>query len=152
MRTNDLFVAGDRRPTSTNAKVLYNLSYNLKLRHCYVGKWQKCCNKRFAAISDLSQYYTNIIQGDTYPGKPGLGWVDFDLGSFTLCLDFLPGLMGNWQNWLGSWARWWNIPNQCRPNRGSPGDVSPCTYRINSCTVKWPRHAICRNIRLSLYQ
>ena len=39
------------------------------------------------------------------------GWVDFDFGCSTLCL-VLPGLMGNWQNWLSSWARWCNIPNQ----------------------------------------
>ena len=54
-----------------------------------------------------------------------LGWVDFNFGSSTLCL-VLPGLMGNWQNWLSSWARGWIIPNQSQPNRGSPGDVSPC--------------------------
>ena len=29
-----------------------------------------------------------------------LGWVDLDFGCQTLCL-VLPGLMGNWQNWLG---------------------------------------------------
>ena len=49
-----------------------------------------------------------------------LGWVDFDLGCSTLCL-VLPGLMGNWQSWLSSWARWGNIPNQSQPNPGSPG-------------------------------
>ena len=55
-----------------------------------------------------------------------LGCVDFDLGCSTLCL-VLPGLMGNWQKWLSSWARWWNIPNQSQPNRGLPRDVSPFT-------------------------
>ena len=55
-----------------------------------------------------------------------LGWVDCDFACSTLCL-ILPGLMGNWQNWLSSWVRWWNIPNQNQPNPGSPGDVSPCT-------------------------
>ena len=34
-----------------------------------------------------------------------LGWVDFDFGCSTLCLVLL-GLMGSWQNWLSSWARW----------------------------------------------
>ena len=38
-----------------------------------------------------------------------LGGVDFDFFCSTLCL-VLPGLMGNWQNWLSSWARWLNIP------------------------------------------
>ena len=28
----------------------------------------------------------------------------------------LPRQMGVWQNWLGNWARWWNIPNQGQPN------------------------------------
>ena len=36
--------------------------------------------------------------------------------------------MGNWQNWLSSWARWWNIPNKSHRNQGTPGDGSPCTY------------------------
>ena len=47
-----------------------------------------------------------------------LGCVDFDLGCSTLCL-VLPGLTGNWQKWLNSWARWWNIQNQCQPNPGA---------------------------------
>ena len=55
-----------------------------------------------------------------------LGWVDFDFGCSILCL-VLPGRMGNWQNWLSSWARRWNIPNQSQPNLGSPGDVLPCS-------------------------
>ena len=56
-----------------------------------------------------------------------LGWVDLDFGCSALCL-VLPGLMGNWQNWLSSWARWWNIPNQSQPIPVSPGDLSPCRY------------------------
>ena len=24
--------------------------------------------------------------------------------------------MGNWQKWLSSWAKWWNITNQSQPN------------------------------------
>ena len=71
-----------------------------------------------------------------------LGWVDFDFGFPTLCL-VLPGLMRNWQNWLSSWARWWNIPNQSQPNRGSPGDVSPCNevpHRVTDGTTwRWYR-------------
>ena len=37
-----------------------------------------------------------------------LGWVDLYLGCSTVCPIRL-GLMGIWQNWLCSWARWWNI-------------------------------------------
>ena len=33
-----------------------------------------------------------------------LSWVDLDVGCSILCL-VMPGLMGNWQNWLSSWAR-----------------------------------------------
>ena len=36
-----------------------------------------------------------------------LGWVDLNFDYSTVCL-ILPGLMGVWQKWLGSWARWWN--------------------------------------------
>ena len=60
------------------------------------------------------------LQGDTSPGEPGLVWLWFWL------FHPLPGLMGNWQNWLSSWARWWNIPNQSQPNPDLPGDGSPC--------------------------
>ena len=49
------------------------------------------------------------VQGVQSPGEPGL--VDFYFGCSTLC-PVLPGLMGNWQNRLSSWIRWWNIPNQ----------------------------------------
>ena len=52
-----------------------------------------------------------------------LGWDDFDFVCSTLC-PVPPGLMGNWQNWLSIWARWWNISNQSQLNRGSPG--APC--------------------------
>ena len=44
-----------------------------------------------------------------------LGWVKYDFGCSILCL-VQPGLMGNWQNWLSSWARWWNIIDQSQPN------------------------------------
>ena len=32
-----------------------------------------------------------------------LGWVDLNFDYSTVCL-ILPGLMGVWQKWLGSWA------------------------------------------------
>ena len=58
-----------------------------------------------------------------------MGWVGLDFGCSTLCL-VLPGLMGYWQNWLSSWARCLNIPNQSQPNPDLPGDVSPCSSLI----------------------
>ena len=36
-----------------------------------------------------------------------LGWVDLDFDCPTVCLILL-GLVGIWQKWLYSWARWWN--------------------------------------------
>ena len=45
-----------------------------------------------------------------------LGFVDVDFESSTVC-PILLGLMGIWQKWLSTWARWWNIPNQSHPNR-----------------------------------
>ena len=36
-----------------------------------------------------------------------LGWVDLDFECSAVC-PILPGLMGIWQKWLGSYARWWN--------------------------------------------
>ena len=46
-------------------------------------------------------YRVTLVIGD-------MGWVDFDLGNSTVCLVLL-GQMEIWQNWLGSWARRWNI-------------------------------------------
>ena len=54
-----------------------------------------------------------------------LGWVKYDFGCSILCL-VLPGLMGNWQNWLSSWARWWNIivnPTEVRQEMCHPVDT-----------------------------
>ena len=78
------------------------------------------------ATVDLS-HYLKLCKCDRYrvTHLANLGCVDFDFGCSTLSLA-LPGLMGNWQNWLSNWARWWTIPNQSQPNRGSPGDPSPC--------------------------
>ena len=39
-----------------------------------------------------------------------LGWVVMDFDCSTVC-PILLGLVGIWQKWLSSWARWWNIPN-----------------------------------------
>ena len=77
------------------------------------------------------------------------GWVDYlalilaDPLSAWLCLA---GLMENWHNWLSSWARWWNIPNQSQPNRGLPGDGSPCTV-VDLKSV----HVRSRNLNIPFY-
>ena len=60
-----------------------------------------------------------------------LGCVDFDFGCSTFCL-VLPGLMGLWQKWLSSWARWWNISNQSQPNPGSPRRLATLFVRFHS--------------------
>ena len=53
-----------------------------------------------------------------------LRWVDFDFGCSILCLVLLR-LMGNWQNWLTSWAQWWNIIAQSQPNPSICADGPP---------------------------
>ena len=66
------------------------------------------------------------ICSDSYVG------VDFDLGCSTLCM-VLPGLMGNWQNGLSSWARWWNTIHQSQqPNPFIRSDAPLCTLPIRS--------------------
>ena len=55
-------------------------------------------------ISDVAA--TEIRQKDVH--VQDLGWVDIDLRHSTICLVLL-GQMGIWLNWLGSWAKWWNI-------------------------------------------
>ena len=44
-----------------------------------------------------------------------LGWVDYDLGHSVVCL-VLHDQMWIWQNRLGNWAKWWNIPNPSQRN------------------------------------
>ena len=66
-----------------------------------------------------------------------LGWIDFDFGCSTLSL-ILPGLMGNWQNWLSSWARWWNITNPSHSNPGSPWKW--VTLFINADEIELVKH------------
>ena len=46
------------------------------------------------------------VQG--VPSVHGMGWVDWNFECSTV-YPILPGLMGIWQKWRGSWARWWNI-------------------------------------------
>ena len=50
-----------------------------------------------------------------------LGWVDFDIGSFSIC-PILPRQMAFWQNWLSNWAGWWNIPNLSHSNPSPQAD------------------------------
>ena len=45
-----------------------------------------------------------------------LGRVDLDFGCSTVC-PILPGLIGIWQKWLCSWARWWNTQNKVSPTQ-----------------------------------
>ena len=86
-----------------------------------------CKSKKYKKFAKLQpgNYVPSPIYRETHL-LANLGWVDFDVGCSTLCL-VLPGLMGNCQNWLSSWARWWNIPNQSQLNPGSTGDGSLCT-------------------------
>ena len=56
-----------------------------------------------------------------------LGWVDLEFESSTVCL-ILPGLVGIWQERLGSWARQWNSQIPSQPNQGARPDELPCTY------------------------
>ena len=44
-----------------------------------------------------------------------MGWVKNDCGHSTIC-QVLTRQMGVWQNWLVSWSRWRNIPNQGHAN------------------------------------
>ena len=56
-----------------------------------------------------------------------LGWVDFDLGCSTM-LPSCPASSANFPSAQAEPGRGWNNQNTSQPNRGSPGDVSPCNY------------------------
>ena len=95
----------------------------------------------------------NIRLWSPYPPCTGWSiwsdnWVDFDLGRSTICLLLL-GLMGSWQNWLRSWAKWWNFIDQSQPNPTIRADGPPCSaYWIALVGNEWlichankfPRH------------
>ena len=58
-------------------------------------------------------------------------WICYSRALDRRCLfHHLPGLMGNWQNWLIRRAWWWIIPYQSQSNPGSPGDEPPCIVSI----------------------
>ena len=82
-----------------------------------VGRWRWGITRSGSQIVGSIFRVTHLLAN--------LGWVDFEFGCSTLCL-VLPGLMGKWQNWLSTWSRWGNIPNQSQPNQGLPGDGPPC--------------------------
>ena len=54
-----------------------------------------------------------------------LGWVDFYLGSFYLCLILLRQMVFR-QNRLSNQARRWNISNISQPDPGMQADGTPC--------------------------
>ena len=98
------------------------LLYHIEVQHPELESFKcKNCSPALDPISFAGLYRVTHLLAN-------LGWVDLDFDCSTLCL-VLPGLLGNWQNWLSSWARWWNIPNLSPPNPGLPGDGSPCTSR-----------------------
>ena len=70
----------------------------------------------------------------------GMGWVDYDFGHSTVSQVVLRQ-MGVWQNRLGNWKRWWNIPNKGQPNPCTRPPLSPCIF---------PAHAewLCRCLRV----
>ena len=54
------------------------------------------------------------IQG--LPCALRLGFIYLDFECSTLCLTLL-GLMGIWQKWLSSWARWWSTELKVKPTQ-----------------------------------
>ena len=56
--------------------------------------------------------------------------VDLNFGCFTVC-PILPGLMGIWQKWLDSWARWVEHPNQSQPTQGPRALGTPCNVNLS---------------------
>ena len=70
--------------------------------------YRTCCQKNIVRvindkITEHSKYRVTLVVAH-------LGWVDFDFSHSTVC-PILLGQMGIWQNWLYSWAKWWNIQN-----------------------------------------
>ena len=58
--------------------------------------------------------------------------------------------MGNWQNWLRKWERWWNISDQSQTNPtyrpdGPPFREFPWNCLVN-CSAASLKHTLWRNI------
>ena len=85
-------------------------------------------------------------------------WVGLTFGYSTVCLILL-GLMGKWQNWLSSWARW---VEQIKVNPGPRPDASPCILVCNCMeSPKWvdcdlkatqPRLACVNSLALRMWE
>ena len=70
-----------------------------------------------------------------------LVFVDLDFDCSTVCRTLL-GLMGMWQKWLGSWARWWNKgikvnPTQVSAHLGLPVCMCECVACIPLSCIPW---------------
>ena len=64
----------------------------------------------------------NAVQG--VPSELRMGFVDLNFDCSSICLTLL-GLMGIWQKWLVSWARWWNTEIKVNPTQVYEHMVSP---------------------------
>ena len=81
---------------------------------------------RQESINLLQEFVIDpAIQG--VPSKLRLCYVDLDFECSTVCLTLL-GLMGIWQKWLGSWARWWNTEIKVNPTQVSAHQGTPCSF------------------------
>ena len=54
-----------------------------------------------------------------------------------LTARFLPRQMGVWQNWLGNWERWQNIPNRGQPNPCHRPPLPPCNVSKSNDTCPY---------------
>ena len=70
-----------------------------------------------------------------------LGWVDFDFSCSTIC-PILLGLLGIWQNRLGSWARLWNTQIKVNPTKvlGQMNHQGCDRYFLNVSKIKIEIH------------
>ena len=91
--------------------------------------------ERFSKLNWVTKWSEEKISSDRHStGWPwwsrrrGLGWVDYDIGHFSVC-PFLLGQLKIWQNRLDNWARCWNIqikvnPTKVRDLQSQPVDLS----------------------------
>ena len=60
-------------------------------------------------VPSCEEWERGFLQGDSVFRAPGFGWLNF--------FRILLGQMRVWQNWLGSWERWWNIRAKVNPTQ-----------------------------------
>ena len=93
------------------------------------------------------EIFTSHLQGYSYDLIHGLGWLGISLFH---CGPVMLGLMGIWQKWPGSKAKWWNNQIKVSPTHVSDSMNNPvCLLAFTICITNL--HLACRLLSVSFW-